>query len=189
MGFKDSTEKAKRRPFLPSEYYNSVVVLACGLRDHPMHMCGHNVGQSGPLSTRSSHFSFVKGPAGISADPHVVIINNFAVVQYALLNGVPRGEIEAKNGIMGGLNKRAASSRLEMRALKFVLAMRTSRQSPRSAFPGIMSSISKGEKSTQKRPHHTEHHWQLFRNGVSDPGHHFKNSLKTLMPSRSRISG
>ena len=30
MGFKDSTEKAKSRPFLPSEYYNSVVVLACG---------------------------------------------------------------------------------------------------------------------------------------------------------------
>lgn len=159
MGFKDSTEKAKSRPFLPSEYYNSVVVLACGQKDHHMYMCGRNVGQSGPLSTRSSHFPFFKGPAGIPAGPHVVIINNFAVVQYALLNGVPGGKLKQKKELLEGwLNKRAASSWLEMRALKFVLAMRTSRQRPHSEFPGIMSSISKGEKSTQKRPDHTEHH-------------------------------
>ena len=44
MGFKDSTEKTKSLPFLPSEYYNSVVVFACGLKDHHMYMCGHNVG-------------------------------------------------------------------------------------------------------------------------------------------------
>ena len=54
----------------------------------------------------------------------MVIINNFAVVQYALLNEGPWGKLKQKTELLEGwLNKRAASSWLEMRALKFILAM------------------------------------------------------------------
>ena len=60
MGFKDTTEKARSHPFLPSEYCNSVLILACGLEGHHIYLCGHNVGQSRPLSPRSSHFPFEK---------------------------------------------------------------------------------------------------------------------------------
>lgn len=39
MEFKGITKIAKAHPFLPSEYYNSLVAQVSGLKDPRIHMC------------------------------------------------------------------------------------------------------------------------------------------------------